>query len=87
MIIDARLHVLAELVKVVRGLAPPRESLGFVACACDVPSCDARPGGPVEQDVKRQREALDRLDHVEQAVQQMVESEERRERMRLGGSS
>ena len=86
MSIDARLQILAELVKVVRGLAPKREALTFIPCTCDLEACNARPGGTVEQDMKRQREALDRLDHVEQFVQQMIESEERRERMRLGRS-
>jgi hypothetical protein len=86
-IIDARLQVLADLVKVVHGLAPKREELTFVPCTCDLETCGGRPGGTVEQDMARQREALDRLDHVEQCVQQMIEIEERRERMRLGGSS
>lgn len=84
--LDAKLAVLAELVKVVRGLAPRREALTFVPCTCDLEACSGRPGGPLEQDLKRQREALDRLDYVEQCVQQMIESEKRRERMRLGGS-
>ena len=76
--IDARLMVLAELVKVVRGLAPRRENLTFVPCTCAFDGCGSRPGGVVDQDLQRQREALDRLEYVEQCVQQMVESDERR---------
>lgn len=78
--IDARLHILSELVKVVRGLAPRREALTFVPCTCGHHACDMRPGGPGEQDMKRQRESLDRLEYVEQGMQQMIESEERRSR-------
>jgi hypothetical protein len=75
---DVHVAMLAELVKVIRGLAPRRETLTFVPCTCDNEACGGRPGGPIEQDMQQQREALDRLDYVEQVVQRMVDSEERR---------